>query len=151
MSIRIALAAALILASTSAAIAATGGRVSGFVMVALNPQPEPPGAQDSLHPKPVNVTPPQSAVTGTIPITDAAARVALNPQPEPPGITFDARKLPPGPCRNLSVVVKVPGLPPVTSHATATTVAGKCAFDVVIPNATTGSRAAVKFSRDRER
>ena len=151
MSIRIALAAGLILASTAAAVAAPGGRVSGFVLVALNPQPEPPGVQDKVHPKPVNVTPPENAVTGTIPITDAAARVALNPQPEPPGITFDARKLPPGPCRNVLVVVKVPGLPPVTSHAADTAVAGKCAFDVAIPNATAGSRGAVKFSRDRER
>jgi hypothetical protein len=114
---------------------AAGGHVVGSVLVALNPQPEPPGVV--------------SAVTATAHVTSAAERVALNPQPEPPGITFDARKLPPGPCRSLLVVVKVPGLPPVTAQAAATGVAGKCAFDILIPNATAGSRAALTFSRER--
>jgi hypothetical protein len=138
MFVRLTAAAALILSSTSVALAAGGGHVSGYVLVALNPQPEPPGVQ---------------AVDAVAKVTksSAADRVSLNPQPEPPGVYFDARRLPPGPCRNLLVLVKVPGHPPVTAHAVSTAVAGKCAFDVAIANATVGSRAAVKFSRDRER
>ena len=141
MNIRFAVAAALILTSTAVSVAAAspGGHVSGYVLVALNPQPEPPGVQ-------------QIDASAKVSIPDPASRVELNPQPEPPGVyarqIYDARKLPPGPCRSLLVVVKVPGLPPVTTTAKSTPVAGKCIFDVAVPSAAIGTRAAVKFSRD---
>ena len=134
---RLAIAAALMLTLTSIALAAAGEHVAGYVLVALNPQPEPPGITE---------------VTAYAPVMkpNPVGRVALNPQPEPPGITADARKLPPGPCRTIRVTVTVGGSA-VSGLAKPTPVAGKCAFDVMVPGATVGARAAVKFSRDRLR
>ena len=137
MMIRLAIATALVLGLPAAAIAAPDGHVAGYVLVALNPQPEPPGITE---------------VTAIAHVAkpNPVGRVALNPQPEPPGITADARKLPPGPCRTLHVTVTAGGAP-VSALAAPTSVAGKCAYDVAVPGAAIGSRAAVKFSRDRER
>ncbi len=118
--------------------------VSGFVIVALNPQPEPPG---NPPPKFHN-----NATTTGIVVADRAAMVALNPQPEPPGIAaFDARHLlPPGPCRTIRVLVAADGVSsPFMGHAVDTTERGKCAFTVPTPGAKAGSKAAVTFSRDR--
>jgi hypothetical protein len=127
-------AAALMLISPSVAGAADGAHVAGYVLVALNPQPEPPGITE---------------VTAYAPVvkSNPVGRVALNPQPEPPGITADARKLPPGPCRTLRVTVTA-GASTVSELAKPTPVAGKCAFDLAVPGTTLGARAAVKFSRD---
>jgi len=133
MVVRSVIAAALVLSSISAAVAANDGHVSGFVLVALNPQPEPPGitsVADSVH------------VTSKIP------RVSLNPQPEPPGIT-DGRRLPPGPCRSLVVSVAAPGAPVVTAHAAPTRVSGKCSYDVAVPGARLGATARVTITRER--
>jgi hypothetical protein len=118
--------------------------VSGFVIVALNPQPEPPG---DPAPKFHNF-----ATTSGLVVADRGAKVALNPQPEPPGVVaFDARRmLPPGPCRTMLVTVDVEGArTPFMTHAVDTAEKGKCAFTVPTPGAKAGSRAAVKFSRDR--
>lgn len=118
--------------------------VSGFVIVALNPQPEPPG-DPPLKLRDFATT------SGTV-VADRAEKVALNPQPEPPGIVaFDARRLlPPGPCRTMLVTVDIEGArTPFTTHAVDTAEKGKCAFTVPTPGAKAGSRAAVKFSRDR--
>jgi hypothetical protein len=118
--------------------------VSGFVIVALNPQPEPPGEPP---PKFHNF-----ATTSGFVVADRAEKVALNPQPEPPGIVaFDARRLlPPGPCRTIRVLVGADGVrSPFTGHAVDTAEKGKCAFTVLTPGAKAGSRAAVTFSRDR--
>jgi hypothetical protein len=117
--------------------------VSGYVIVALNPQPEPPG--DPAPKFRDHVT-----TSGTV-ISDRAEKVALNPQPEPPGIVaFDARRLlPPGPCRTIQVTVDIVGArAPFTAHAVDTAEKGKCAYKVPTPGAKAGSRAAVKFSRD---
>jgi hypothetical protein len=118
--------------------------VSGFVIVALNPQPEPPGDPPLRYRDFVTTS-------GTV-ISDRAVKVALNPQPEPPGIVaFDARRLlPPGPCRSIVVTVEVEGArAPFTAHAVDSAESGKCAYKVPTPGAKAGSRAAVKFSRDR--
>ena len=118
--------------------------VSGFVIVALNPQPEPPG-DPPLKFRDFATT------TGTV-VADRAEKVALNPQPEPPGIVaLDARRLlPPGPCRTILVTVDIEGArTPFTTHAVETAEKGKCAFKVPTPGAKAGAKAAVKFSRDR--
>jgi hypothetical protein len=116
------------------AAAGQGPHVSGFVLVALNPQPEPPGV---------------TAVTESAQV-HTVDRVALNPQPEPPGITDARRKLPPGPCRSVMVQVSAEGLSaPATGYATPTRVAGKCAYDVAVPGARAGATARVTFSRAR--
>jgi hypothetical protein len=117
--------------------------VSGFVIVALNPQPEPPGDPPLKFRD-------HATTSGTV-ISDRAQKVALNPQPEPPGIVaFDARRLlPPGPCRTIQVTVAIEGArAPFTTHAVDTAEKGKCAYKVLTPGAKAGSRAAVKFSRD---
>jgi hypothetical protein len=118
--------------------------VSGYVIVALNPQPEPPG---DPAPKFRNF-----ATTSGIVLAARGEKVALNPQPEPPGIVaFDARRLlPPGPCRTIHVIVGADGVSsPFTGHAVDTAEKGKCAFTVLTPGAKAGARAAVTFSRDR--
>ncbi len=118
--------------------------VSGFVLVALNPQPEPPG-----DPAPKFR---DYATTSALVLAERGGKVALNPQPEPPGIVaFDARRLlPPGPCRTILVTVEVEGArAPFTAHAVDATESGKCAYKVPTPGTKAGSRAAVKFSRDR--
>ncbi len=117
--------------------------VSGFVIVALNPQPEPPGDPAPKFREP-------AMTRGTV-VAERAVKVALNPQPEPPGVAaFDARRLlPPGPCSSIRVTVEVEGArTPFTAHAVDTAEKGKCAFTVPTPGAKAGSRAAVKFSRD---
>jgi hypothetical protein len=116
--------------------------VSGYVTVALNPQPEPPG---DPAPKFRDV-----ATTSGVVLAARGTKVALNPQPEPPGIAFDARRLlPPGPCRTIHVTVDIEGTRmPFTAHAVDTAEKGKCAYKVLTPGAKAGSRAAVKFSRD---
>jgi hypothetical protein len=118
--------------------------VSGFVLVALNPQPEPPG-------DPAPKFRDYATTSGTV-VAQRGERVALNPQPEPPGIVaFDARRLlPPGPCRTIVVTVDAESArAPFTTHAVDTAEKGKCAYMVATPGAKAGSRAAVKFSRDR--
>ncbi|HEV2644624.1 MAG TPA: hypothetical protein VGT98_18065 [Candidatus Elarobacter sp.] len=118
----------------SAAVAAGAPHVSGIVLVALNPQPEPPGRR---------------IVTESVRVVSDVDRVALNPQPEPPGITRDARKLlPPGPCREIVVKVEAPGAAPVTARATEIA-AGKCGYDVAVPGARLGSMAKVTLSRSK--
>jgi len=118
--------------------------VSGYVIVALNPQPEPPGDPPLKFRD-------HATTSGTV-LAGRGEKVALNPQPEPPGIVaFDARRLlPPGPCRTILVTVEVEGArAPFTAHAVDATESGKCAYKVATPGAKAGSRAAVKFSRDR--
>ena len=118
--------------------------VSGFVIVALNPQPEPPGDPPLKFRN-------YATTSGTV-VAERGGKVELNPQPEPPGIVaFDARRLlPPGPCRTLLVTVETEGArAPFTTHAVDTTEQGRCAFKVLTPGVKAGSRAAVKFSRDR--
>ena len=118
--------------------------VSGFVIVALNPQPEPPG-DPPLKFRDFATT------SGTV-VAERVEKVALNPQPEPPGIVaLDARRLlPPGPCRSILVTVETEGArTPFTAHAVDTAEKGKCAFKVLTPGAKAGARAAVKYSRDR--
>ncbi len=121
----------------------SSAHVSGFVLVALNPQPEPPGDPAPKFRAPV-------VTRGTV-VGERAAKVALNPQPEPPGIAaFDARRLlPPGPCSSIRVTVETDGMrAPFMAHAVDTATKGKCAFTVPTPGAKAGSGAAIKFSRD---
>ncbi len=121
----------------------SSAHVSGFLIVALNPQPEPPG-----DPAPTFREP---AITRGSVVAERAVKVALNPQPEPPGIVaFDARRLlPPGPCRSIRVTVDVEGArTPFTARAVDTAERGKCAYTVPTPGAKAGSRAAIKFSRE---
>ncbi|MDQ6942724.1 MAG: hypothetical protein M3169_09455 [Candidatus Eremiobacteraeota bacterium] len=165
MIIRSSIAAVLAVSSCLAAAgAAEGVRPAGPVIVALNPQPEPPGIVAhvsgyvivALNPQPEPPGDPAPkfkdyATTSGIVHASRAEKVALNPQPEPPGIVaFDARRLlPPGPCRTLLVTVDAEGARmPYTTHAVDTAEKGKCAYKVVTPGAKAGSRAAVKFSRD---
>ena len=165
MIIRSSIAASLVLLSClGAAGAAEGVRPTGPVVVALNPQPEPPGIVAhvsgyvivALNPQPEPPGDPAPkfkdyATTTGIVLAARTEKVALNPQPEPPGIVaFDARRLlPPGPCRTILVTVDTEGArTPFTTHAVDTAEKGKCAFKVLTPGAKAGSRAAVKFSRD---
>ncbi|GAC1579942.1 MAG: hypothetical protein NVS3B7_14220 [Candidatus Elarobacter sp.] len=135
MLVRSALAVALTALTASAASAAQAGHVLGFVRVALNPQPEPPGKS----------APAASHGRG---VADALVRVSLNPQPEPPGVVADARRiLPPGPCSDVVVRVAVPGSAVVTTRATETATRGKCAYDAEVPGARPGAVAKVTFSR----
>jgi hypothetical protein len=164
MLIRSTIAASLVVMSLAAAGAAERVHAGGPVVVALNPQPEPPGRTAhvsgyvivALNPQPEPPGDPapkfRDVVTtsGTV-LAERAEKVALNPQPEPPGIVaFDARRLlPPGPCRSLRVTVEAEGArTPFTAHAVDTAEKGKCAYTVPTPGAKAGSRAAVKFSRD---
>lgn len=165
MIIRSSIAASLALVSCLAAAGAADlVRPSGPVVVALNPQPEPPGRTAhvsgfvtvALNPQPEPPGDPAPkfrdyATTSGIVLAERAGKVALNPQPEPPGIAFDAsRLLPPGPCRTILVTIETEGArTPFTAHAVDTAEKGKCAFTVPTPGAKAGSRAAVKFSRDR--
>ncbi len=147
MAIRTVIAACIALSSCVNVAAAAGApHVCGVILVALNPQPEPPGVTESkashvaLNPQP---EPPGRHV-----VTDSV-RVALNPQPEPPGITTDARKLlPPGPCREIVVKIEAPGAAPVTARAMEIA-PGKCGYDVTVPGARPGSMAKVMISRSR--
>jgi hypothetical protein len=164
MFVRSSIAASLVLSSCLAAGAAGGVRPTGPVVVALNPQPEPPGRTAhvsgfvivALNPQPEPPGDPAPkfrdyATTSALVLAERGGKVALNPQPEPPGIAFDARRLlPPGPCRTILVTVETEGArTPFTTHAVDTAEQGKCAFKVPTPGAKAGSRAAVKFSRDR--
>ena len=116
------------------ASAAPAPHVSGFVLVALNPQPEPPGV---------------TAVTDLVRVQPGGG-LALNPQPEPPGITDARRKLGGGPCHTVMVRVVVEGVTvPTSGYATATPMAGKCAYDIAVPGARPGAIARVKFTRVR--
>ncbi len=134
MLLRSFIAASAVALSVVPAAAGQAPHVSGFVLVALNPQPEPPGVTDVAESAQVH----------------AIDRVALNPQPEPPGITDARRKLPPGPCRSVMVRVSAEGLSaPATGYARPTAVAGKCAYDVAVPGARPGTTARVTFSRAR--
>ncbi|HWT05537.1 MAG TPA: hypothetical protein VN224_07255 [Xanthomonadales bacterium] len=153
MIIRSAIAASLVVLSCAAPAIAlnpqpeppgVSAHVSGFVIVALNPQPEPPG-------DPAPKFRDYVTTSGTV-LAAGVGKVALNPQPEPPGIVaFDARRLlPPGPCRTILVTIDSGSARTAfTAHAVDTAEKGKCAFDVLTPGAKAGSRAAVKFSRDR--
>jgi hypothetical protein len=152
MIVRSSIVASLVLLSCGAALALNPqpeppgvvAHVSGYVIVALNPQPEPPGYPPLKF---------RDFVTTSATVLAARGeKVALNPQPEPPGIVaFDARRsIPPGPCRTILVTVGVEGARTLfTAHAVDTAESGKCAYKVPTPGAKAGSRAAVKFSRDR--
>jgi hypothetical protein len=148
---RCAVAVAIILSTSSAAVAGSDGHVSGFVQVALNPQPEPPGdtARSRLsvsgHAR-VELNPQPEPPGITDKSTSGHARVQLNPQPEPPGVT-DARRLPPGPCSTLRVKIDAEGAEAVTTHARTTAVPGKCAYSAVVPRARVGTIAKVTFTR----
>ena len=134
MLLRCLIAASVLAASGlgTTAAAAESGYVAGYVLVALNPQPEPPGRT--------------GVVTESVHVR--SGRLELNPQPEPPGIT-DARKLlPPGPCSSISVSVMVNGAA-IASHAVATRVPGRCRYEVATPGAKPGTAARVSFSRMR--
>ena len=147
MAIRTVIAACIALSSCVTVAAAAGApHVSGVILVALNPQPEPPGVTESnashvaLNPQPE--PPGRHVVTESV-------RVALNPQPEPPGITTDARRLlPPGPCRTLVIKVEAAGAAPMTAGATEIG-PGKCRYDIAVAGARIGSNAKVMISRSK--
>ena len=130
--------------------------VRGIVLVALNPQPEPPGAADSkagrvaLNPQP---EPPGKTFSRQVAVVEGAIknrgeRVALNPQPEPPGYpVLDARlHLPPGPCAGLVIRVEAPSAAPVTVNGTEIG-NGKCGFDATVPGARAGDTAQETITR----
>ena len=126
-------ASVLVFAGLAPAGASTPGHVSGFVIVALNPQPEPPG---------------RAIVSDLIRVRAGAAEVELNPQPEPPGVT-DARKLlPPGPCSTVIATVEGRGAA-VSAHAVATQTPGRCRYDITTPGLRPGAMARVTFTRAR--